>query len=185
MNILALDIGGKTRNGFALMNTDTRELIETSYIPYDTKLTPLDHRQKILKEVLRYYHCNDIDAIVFERVNLFRGSRISPLANIMSLCKLQCTIIDTMSPICDMYDVPVRTWKAISLESAKADKDDSIKTVQKLYPDIDLKVPKYKKKQSDEFVWNHDLADAICIALAVAMDNKKKIINKTNKVNFL
>lgn len=185
MNILALDIGGKTRNGFALMNTDTRELIETSYIVYDTKLTPLDHRQKILKEVQRYYYNNSVDAIVFERVNLFRGGRVSPLANIMSLCKVQCTIIDTMSPLCDIYDVPVRTWKAISLESAKADKDDSIKMVQKLYPDIDLKVPKYKKKESDEFVWNHDLADAICIALAVAMDDKKKIINKANKVNYL
>ena len=184
MKILALDIGGKTRNGFALMDIETKELIETSYILYDTKLTPLDHRKKILAEVQRYYYNNEVDAIVFERVNLFRGGRVSPLANIMSLCKVQSTIIDNMSDIVDIYDVPVRTWKAISLGSAKADKDDSIKMVEKLYPTIELKLPKYKKKESNEFVYNHDLADAICIALAVAMD-KKKIINKTNQVNFL
>ena len=174
MNVLALDIGGKTRNGFALMNTETKELIRTSYITYDAKLTPLDHRQRILREVQDYYYNSDVDAVIFERVNLFRGGRVSPLANIMSLCKVQCTIIDTMSALCDIYDVPVRTWKAISLESAKADKDDSIELVQKLYPDIDLKVPKYKKKESDEFVWNHDLADAICIALAVLWMIKRK-----------
>lgn len=185
MKILALDIGGKTRNGFALMDIETKELIETSYILYDTKLTPLDHRKKILAEVQRYYYNNQVDAIIFERVNLFRGGRVSPLANIMSLCKVQSTIIDNMSEIVDIYDVPVRTWKAISLESAKADKDDSIKMVEKLYPTIELKLPKYKKKDSNEFVYNHDLADAICIALAVAMDDKKKIINKTNQVNFL
>ena len=184
MNILALDIGGKTRNGFALMNIETKELIETSYILYDTKLTPLDHRKKILAEVQRYYYNNQVDAIIFERVNLFRGGRVSPLANIMSLCKVQSIIIDNMSDIVDIYDVPVRTWKAISLESAKADKDDSIKMVEKLYPTIELKLPKYKKKESDEFVYNHDLADAICIALAVAMD-RKKIINKANMVNYL
>jgi len=185
MNVLALDIGGKTRNGFALMDTESRELIKTSSIIYDNKLTPLDHRQKILQEVQSYYYYNEVDAIVFERVNLFRAGRISPLANIMSLCKVQCIIIDNMSDLVDIYDVPVRTWKAISLNSAKADKDDSVNLVQKLYPMVDLKVPKYKKKESNEFIYNHDLADAICIALAVAMDNKKKIINKTNKVNYL
>ena len=60
MNILALDIGGKTRNGFALMDTETKELIETSYILYDTKLTPLDHRKKILAEIQRYYYNKNI-----------------------------------------------------------------------------------------------------------------------------
>ena len=181
MNVLAMDIGGSTRNGFCLMDTKTKEIIKCSYITYDKKLTKLDHRKRILQEVQDYYYNYDIDAIVFERVNLFKGGRISPLANIMSLCKVQCTIIDNMSDLVNIYDVPVKSWKVISLNNGNAKKEDSISLVQTKYPDVDLNIPKKRKDAKPEL--NHDLADAICIAVAVSLQ-PKKIIKKENLVNY-
>lgn len=181
MNILALDIGGSTRNGFCLMDTDTKEIIRYSYITYDKKLTKLDHRKKILKEVQDYYYNNKVDAIIFERVNLYRGGRISPLANIMSLCKVQCTIIDNMSDLTPIYDTPVKSWKTISLGNGNAKKEDSVALVRRKYKEVDLLVPKKRKDAKIEY--NHDLADAICIALAVAMQ-PKKLLKKDNEVTY-
>lgn len=181
MNILAVDIGGSTRNGFCLMNTETKEIIRHSYLMYDNKLTKLDHRKKILKEIQSYYHTNQVDAIIFEKINLYRGRRISPLANILSLCRVQTMIIDNMSDLLPIYEVSVKTWKAISLGKATAQKEDSIKMVKIKYPNIDLIVP--KKRADAKVEYNHDLADAIMIARAVAI-NPRKMLLEENKMNY-
>lgn len=163
MNILGMDIGGKTRNGFCLMN-DKEVILETSFIVYDNKQTPLDHRFKILSEVNRYLNNYDIKYILFERINLFRGRGVSPLANIISLCKLQTTLIDNLSDKVTISDIAVRTWKSKILGSGNATKEDSIQFVSRKYPNIDIKLPKYKRKDPDAFIYNHDLCDACCIA---------------------
>lgn len=180
MKILAIDIGGKTRNGFCLMDSETLEIIKSSYVVYDTKSTPWNHRQKILKEIKEYY-LPYADAIVFERINLFRGKGVSPLANITSLCKLQTTLIDNLSQLINIYDVPVKTWKCRVLSSGNATKEDSIKFVQEHYSYIDLEIPVYSVKNPDKVIYNHDLADSICIAYAAC--RYPDIILK-NIVNF-
>lgn len=181
MNILAVDIGGSTRNGFCLMNTDTKEIIKHSYLMYDKKLTKLDHRKKILAEIQDYYYNNQVDAIIFEKINLYRGSRVSPLANILSLCRVQSMITDNMSDLLPIYEIPVKTWKSISLGSATAQKEDSIKMVKIKYPTIDLIIP--KKRANAKVEYNHDLADAICIARAVAISPKKMLLEE-NRMNY-
>lgn len=181
MNILACDIGGSTRNGFCLMDTETKEIMRHSYITFDKKLTKLDHRKKILAEIQDYFYNDQVDAMIFEKVNLFRGGRISPLNNIMSLCKVQCIIIDNMSDLLPIYEIPVKTWKAISLGSATADKEKSVEMVKIKYPTIDLIVP--KKRANAKVEYNHDLADAIMIARAVAISPKKMLLEE-NKVNY-
>lgn len=164
MNVLGIDIGGKTRNGFCLTNSKTEEIIEYSYITYDYKSTPLNHRFKILSEIERYMKNYQVDYVVFERINLFRGSGVSPLANIISLCKLQTTIIDNLSEKVKISDVAVKSWKSRILKNGNATKEDSINFVSLKYPDVNIKTSKGIKKTS-EFVYNHDLCDAICISL--------------------
>lgn len=181
MKILAIDIGGKTRNGFCLMSSKTLDIIRCSYIAYDTKSTPWNHRQRVLKEILNNYICYDIDAIVFERINLFRGSGVSPLSNILSLCKLQTTLIDNLSDIVNIYDVAVKSWKCRVLSSGNATKEDSIKFVEDNFPNVDLQIPNYSVKCPDKIIYNHDLADSICIAYA-ACTHPEEILK--NKVNF-
>lgn len=166
MNVLGMDIGGKTRNGICLMDSESERIIKYSFIAYDSKRTPLDHRMKILREVENYINKYKVDYIVFERINLFRGKGVSPLANIISLCKLQTTLIDNLSESVSIADIDVRSWKSRILGSAKATKEDSVKYVSKKYPEVDLKIPKYVVKDPDAFDWNHDLADSCLIALA-------------------
>lgn len=181
MNILGMDIGGKTRNGLCLMNSDSERIIKSSFIVYDSKGTPLDHRMRILKEVRSYINDYGVDYIVFERINLFRGQGVSPLANIISLCKLQTTLIDNLSDLVPIADVVVRSWKSRILGSAKATKEDALKYVSQKYPEIDLKVPKFVVKNPDPFEWNHDLADSVCISL-YGCRNIRDL--EKNKVNF-
>jgi len=182
MNILAIDIGGKTRNGFALINSETMKLLSYSFIPYDTKKTPLDHRNKIVSEIHKYLKDNKVNYIVFEKINLFRGASISRLSGIISLCRVQTTIINNFSDLTNITEIDVRKWKASVLGSANADKDDAVNYVTMNYPDVDLKIPKYVKKDPDAFSYNHDLADAICIGCFSVYNEdelKKNLLNYT------
>lgn len=179
MNVLGMDIGGKTRNGFCLMN-DKEVVLETSFIIYDNKQTPLAHRSRILYEAKRYIENYKVDYLVFERINLFRGKGVSPLANIISLCKLQTTLIDNLSDKVIISDIAVRTWKSKILGNGNATKEDSIQFVLKKYPNIDIKLPKYKRKDPDAFIYNHDLCDAIAIAAACCKYPEDLLKNKVN-----
>lgn len=176
MNVLAIDIGGKTRNAFCLMEMETKKILHHSYIPYDNKNTPMAHRYKILNEIKENYLSKyNVDIIVFEKINLFVKGNISRLSGITSLCKLQTTLIDNLSDIVDMYAIDVRSWKSRSLGSAKATKEDSIEAVKEYYPDIDLEIMVTKKNRKREerieIELNHDLADAIMIAVAISIDD--------------
>lgn len=165
MNILGMDIGGKTRNGICLMDSDSKEILKYSTIVYDNKSTPLEHRKKILNEVLLYIDEYGVDCLVFERINLFRGQGISPLANIISLCKLQTTLIDNLSDKLSIYDIMVKSWKSRILKSGNATKEDSVNLVRSRYPDVETKIVIPHARKDDEIVDNHDLCDSICIAL--------------------
>lgn len=165
MTVCGIDLGNKSRNGIAIYNHSTNNLIDYSYLQYDCKSTAYHHRKKILDQIHKYDNSYDIDYIVFEKVNLFRGKGVSPLANIVSLSYIQATIINEFSEYINISGVDVRTWKSRILGTAKATKEDSIKFVQEKYPYIDLKIPRFIKSNPDAFDWNHDLADAICISM--------------------
>ena len=166
MLVLGIDIGGKTRNGFGLVDSKGCNLIESSYVSYDENGTPLEHRKKILLEAIRYLDKYEVDYILFEKINLFRGSNISHLSNILSLCRVQTTLMDNLSDRVKIACVIVRTWKAQVLGNGNADKDDALKFVGMVYPKVNLDAVEYTKKtRKKKIVKNHDMADAICIAL--------------------
>lgn len=165
MIVLGMDIGGKTRNGFCVMDSKSGSILSTEYIIYDNKGTPLDHRQKLLNQIEFYISVHGLDCMLFEKINLFRGGGVSPLANIVSLCKVQTSIIDKFSNELIISEVPVQTWKSKILGSGKATKDDSINYVKSNYKKVELDIPNPSKKYPDRIDVNHDLADAVCIAL--------------------
>lgn len=180
MTVLGLDIGGKSRNGFCVMDSEYK-IKEYSYIQYDNSKTAYEHRIKINNEIERYLNKYNVDCILFEKVMLYRGQNVSPLANIMSLCRVQTSIIDKFSDRVDICEIPTRTWKSRVLGSAKADKNDAIDYVRNHYPDVNLEILVEHKRKDNEIIINHDLADSICIGIAgCRMYNELKIKGKVN-----
>lgn len=181
MLVLGVDIGGSTRNAMTLMDSDSEKILKYSYVPFDSR-TKYDHRNKVLAEVLRYTSEYHIDKMIFEAIRLYRGGRVSPLANIISLSKIQTKFIDNLSDIVDMYDVQVQEWKANILSNRNADKYESIRYVEGFYPEVDLKIIEHHKRKGDVEVINHDLADSVCIALYGCRHLDK--FNDNNKLNY-
>jgi len=184
MFILGIDIGGKTRNGFALIDSENGNLIKYSDIPYDKKGTPLLHRQKIVQEINEYLSEYKVDNIVFERINLFRGGFNSRLSSIVSLCKVQTSIIDNFSDKVIISETDVRHWKSLVFGNGNAEKEDALKYVKTFYPEVNLKIDrKPTKKDPSTYIENHDLADAVCIA-TYGVKNINELNDADHKVNY-
>lgn len=180
--VLGLDLGGSTRNGLCLMEKNTCNILRYSYIPYDSD-NKLSHRNRVLDEIISYLtEFGDDIAIVFERINLYRGGQQSKLSNIISLCRIQTTIINNLSTIVPIYDIAVKTWKSRELGGGNATKEDSINMVSSLYPDIDLDILVKHVRKPDEIIKNHDLADAILIARACC--EYPEILMEEHRLNF-
>lgn len=179
-----IDLGLHTRTGLALMDTNTAELIDTRTMVADNSIEPSKFRKRIVEEIeFDWLQKHKIDCIVFESINLFRGQGVSPLKNILSLCKLQTTIVDSLSDYCEIYSVDVRSWKSRAFGSAKADKDDAIRLVRGRYPQVDLEIKTYRpRKKITEITYNHDLADAICIGFAIHRD--KEVLKPKNSLRY-
>lgn len=167
--------------GFAVRNADG-ELLAWDYITYDTSLTPWDHRQKIIKKIEELNENNIFDTIIFEKINLFRGGAVSHLSGILSLCRVQSTIIDKFSSKYNIYQVNVQSWKKKVLGNGKGTKDDAINYVKEYYPQVDIMVKISHKRKEDELVENHDMCDAICISELV---NFPEFLTDKNKMNWL
>lgn len=155
------------------------ELLCWNYLKYDSK-NPVEHRQKLTRILLDYFETYKYDIILYEQINLFRRGLIN-LSSIISLARVQTTILDNFSDKCKIVEIPVRSWKAMVLKNyhgANSDKDDAINWVidneiEKNNKDIDLLVTTGgTRKQYLEF--NHDMADAICQSMVITEDKFKK-----------
>lgn len=110
------------------------------------------------------------------------GGFISHLSGILSLCRVQSTIIDKYSGKYDIYQVNVQSWKSKILGSAKATKEDAINYVKEKYPQVDINVTIKHKRKEDEIVENHDMCDSICISELI---NYPEMFNDKDKMNWL
>ena len=191
MNLLSVDIAGKARNGFALRN-DNGELLWWDTLP-KLKETPVEHRAKIVKIIKKCMDQFPVDIILYEKINLFRCSKIS-LPSILSLCKVQTSILDNFSNKCTIIEIPVQSWKAMVLKNfggAHADKEGAINWVieneiEKHNLDVPITVEVGVRKKTTEF--NHDLADAIAMSEVIlskkfneeylCKDSKYNVTNK-------
>lgn len=191
MNILAVDIAGKARNGFALRNSDG-DLLWWNTLP-KLKENPVEHRRKIVKIIKECMEKYQVDVILYEKINLFRCSKIS-LPSILSLCKVQTSILDNFSDKATIIEIPVQSWKAMVLKNyggAHADKDSAVNWVidneiEKRGLDIQITTEVGVRKVTTEF--NHDLADSIAMSYVILCKKfhdeylcKKSKYNVTNK----
>ena len=128
-----------------------------------------------------------IDVAIFETVRLFAKGSIN-LDTIMSLCRLQTTIINEFSTVFDIYSVDVRSWKSRILGSASADKMDSVSFIHRKFPNVEIiDETTHPKKHTIEYALNHDLADAICLSMSCKYNKVKSsgdLILEKNKMNF-
>lgn len=161
-NIISIDLGNKSRTAIVCMNFN-RKILDYKVTYINDYKDARTHRIEIVKIIKEFLTKFKPESIVFEKINLFVGNRVSLLANIISLARIQTTIIDNFSDDCKIYAVPVQSWKKRVLGNAKADKNDAINYVNKNYPDVDLNFVIEHKRIDNEIVINHDLADAICI----------------------
>lgn len=176
--ICAVDIAGKARTGIAIRN-DNGELLCWDYLKYDSP-NPCIHRKKLIRILQNYYDIYKYDIILYEQINLFRRGLIN-LGSIVSLARVQTSILDNFSDKCKIIEIPVRSWKAMVLKDyhgASSDKDDAVNWVidneiDKNGKNIDLLVTTGgPRKQYLEF--NHDMADAICQSAVIIEDKFKK-----------
>lgn len=166
MIVLGVDLGNKSRNGLAVMNSQEEQLLDYSYFIYSESPNPYEHRKRIIHKMREYIDKYKVDTIIFEKVNLYVGQHISKLNNIMSLAFIQATIINEFSDDCDIIQIDVRSWKSRILGSAKADKNDAVNYAMNHYPNVNLEILVEHKRKDNEVIINHDLADSICIACA-------------------
>lgn len=179
--IIGCDLGNKSTNGLALIDSASLSVIDSAYILYDKE--PYYHRKdiiSIIRDWIEKYNLGKDDYILFERINLYRGGYISKLSNITSLAFLQATIINEFSEVIGIAEVNVQTWKADVLGSKVATKEDALRYVGLKYPNVNLKIIKETKRTRKEIMC-HDLADACCIA-EYGIRNPLEIVK--NKVNF-
>lgn len=180
--ILAIDIGGATRNGVALFNNKTKQLVEYKTVRRIDAKTNLEHRMNLVNAIKEINNKYPIDIMIFESIRLFSYGHIQ-LPTILSLEKVHTTLINEFSDKFDIYQVDVRSWKAKVLGTAKADKITSVNYVKKLYPDINI-IDEIVKPKKHEIVLeiNHDLCDAIAISHLLIYDYDC-LLDK-NKLNY-
>ena len=161
-NIISVDIAGKARVGISCFNLQSKKLLNYSYLDFEKDITPREHRDRIIKGIQSLSDVEDLRAIIFERINLYRNSKIS-LDSILSLARVQTSIIDAFgSEDCKIFDVNVQSWKSRVLGSRSATKQDSVNWVLANYPRTRDMICLPDDKKGNK-VYNHDLADAICI----------------------
>lgn len=180
--VLGIDIGGATRMGVALFDMEEKQLLVHKTIRRIDSKTNLEHRMRLvntINEIRKDYH---IDVLIFESIRLFSYGRIQ-MSTILSLCKVQTTIINEFSGCFDIYSVDVRSWKSKVLGSAKADKNDAIRQVMHKFPEVNIfdEIVKPRKKET-VIELNHDLADAILISQVLKFDST--ILQEKNKMNY-
>lgn len=176
MIVLGCDLGMKSINALAVRDTESDKVL--SYIHTNKKdyKNPYSHRKFIVDIIDELHSDYNIDLLLFEKINLFRGQHISNLSNILSLAFLQCSIIDSFSNDFDIAHIDVRSWKSKVLGSAKSKSEDVIKFVSNRYKEVNLVLDDSK----DELIYNEHLADAIAITLYPDKEYiKKNIVNYT------
>lgn len=181
-HVLGVDLGGTTRNCLALFDKNKNELLTYKTISRRDSKTNLEHRQKIIKEIKEVYETYGIDILIFESIRLFSYGHIQ-MGTILSLNKVQTTIINECSNLFDIYQVDVRSWKSRVLGTAKADKDMAISYVRNKYPHVNLFDEIVKPIKHETIIeLNHDLSDAICISESLKFDYS--ILQDKNKMNY-
>lgn len=180
--VLGIDMGTSGRSGLALWDSNANSILEYATISRHNSKTNLEHRQNVLKAIHKINEKYPIDILIFESVRLFSYGHIQ-MGTILSLCKMQTTIINEFSDKFDIYQVDVRSWKARVLGTAKADKNESVRYVQNKYSHINL-LDEIVKPIKKEIVLeiNHDLADACTISECLKYDYS--ILQDKNKMNY-
>lgn len=180
--VLGIDMGTSGRSGLALWDSSANSILQYETIRRIDSKTNLEHRRKVLDAIRNINENFGTDIIIFESVRLFSYGKIQ-MGTILSLNKMQTTIINEFSDLCDIYQVDVRSWKSRVLGNANVGKDESIKYVQRKYPHINLldEIVKPIKKEIILEI-NADLADAICIAECLKYDYS--ILQDKNKMNY-
>lgn len=181
-HILGVDIGGATRMGLALYDNYDKQLITYDTIRKIDAKNNLEHRMNLINSIDKLHNEYKIDILIFESIRLFSKGHIQ-LPTILSLNKVQTTIINEFSNKFDIYQVDVRSWKSKVLGNANSDKYASISWVRHKFPDINLidEIIKPKKKETILEI-NHDLADSICISTCLKYDDN--ILQDKNKMNY-
>ena len=180
--VLGIDMGTSGRSGLALWDSNANSILQYETIRRINSKTNLEHRRKVLDAIRDINENFGTDIIIFESVRLFSYGKIQ-MGTILSLNKMQTTIINEFSDLCDIYQVDVRSWKSRVLGNANVGKDESIKYVQRKYPHINLldEIIKPIKKEIILEI-NADLADAICISECLKYDYS--ILQDKNKMNY-
>lgn len=159
VNFMAVDIGGATRNGIAIVNSK-QELIYSESIPKLNSITIGEHRRRVAARVRELCTTHSVVVVGMERVRSFRGGVQSSIRNIVSLAKETGAIIDNVHDIADVVDYEVVSWKSKVLKNKSADKSFAVDFVKGRYK---VDVP-------------HDEADAICSALYLSQQYFRKNI---------
>lgn len=181
-HVLGVDLGGTTRNCLALFDKDNNKLLVYKTISRRDSKTNLEHRKKIINEIKEIHKLFGIDILIFESIRLFSYGHIQ-MGTILSLNKVQTTIVNECSDLFDIYQVDVRSWKSRVLGTAKADKDMAIAYVRNKYPHVDLFDEIIKPIKHETIIeLNHDLSDAICISESLKFDYS--ILQDKNKMNY-
>ena len=180
--ILGIDMGTSGRSGLALWDSSANSILEYATVSRHASKTNLEHRNNVLKTIYDIYEKYPIDILLFESIRLFSYGHIQ-MGTILSLCKMQTTIINEFSDKFDIYQVDVRAWKSRVLGNANVDKNESVRYVQNKYPNINLldEIIKPIKKEI-VFEINNDLSDSICIAESLKYDYS--ILQDKNKMNY-
>ena len=181
-NVLGIDLGGASRNGLALYSNKSKKLIYNKTIKRYEAKNNLEHRKNVISEIKKINDEFGIDIIIFESIRLFSAGKIA-LQTILSLNKMQTTIINEFSDICDIYQVDVRSWKARVLGSANVDKSFSLMYVKNKYPNVNIYDEiVHPRNKEIEIQLNHDICDAICISEVLKFEYG--ILQAKNKMNF-
>lgn len=181
-NVLGIDLGGASRNGLALYSNENKKLIYNKTIKRYEAKNNLEHRKNVISEMKKINDEFGIDIIIFESIRLFSAGKIA-LQTILSLNKMQTTIINEFSDICDIYQVDVRSWKARVLGSANVDKSFSLMYVKNKYPNVNIYDEIIHPRNKEiEIQLNHDICDAICISEVLKFEYG--ILQAKNKMNF-
>ena len=120
--------------------------------------------------------------MIFENIRLFSKGLIQ-LQTILSLNKVQTTIINEFSDKFDIFGIDVRTWKARVLGNGNAEKIDSLNYVKRKHPEVNLIDEIYMpKKKITVLELDADLADAICISEVLKFGYD--CLQDKNKMNY-
>lgn len=180
--VLGIDMGTSGRSGLALWESNANSVLKYTTISRHDVNNNLEQRKAVVNAIYEMLKEYPIDILIFESIRLFSYGHIQ-MGTILSLCKMQTTIINEFSDKFDIYQVDVRAWKSRVLGNANVDKNESVNYVRNKYPHINLldEIIKPRKKEIILEI-NNDLSDAICIAECLKYDYS--ILQDKNKMNY-